>query len=268
MTSDADHPPVTHGSPMTQTPLDRAHLRAEQTGAEADRLAFMGRLAEAELHLLLDAAEGGTVTPRLFDVEGARYALAFDLPERLEAFAGGAPTATLSGRRLAAMLAVEGLGLGLNLEDAPSAQMLDPAAIAWLAGTLSTAPRQDERRVREVLPPGALPEALLGALDAKLPLAAGLARLGYLARAAYEDGTRGHMLAFVDAVPGAEDDLARAVSEALIFSGLEAGQLDVTFLRASHPLAAALARHGLRVELPEPEPAGPVRDPAAPPRLR
>jgi hypothetical protein len=250
------------------TPLDTAHLRAEETGADADRLAFLGRLAEAELHLLLDAAEGETVTPRLFDVEGTRYALAFDLPERLEAFAGGAPTATLSGRRLAALLAAEGLGLGLNLEDAPSAQMLEPDAMAWLAETTGTGPLTAERRLSQIAPPGALPDALLAALDAKLGLAAGLARSGYLAQATYDDDTRGHVLAFIDAVPGAEDDIARAVSEALIFSGLEAGQLDVAFLRADAAVAGALARHGLRIDLPEPEPTGPVRDPEAPPRLR
>ena len=250
------------------TPLDAAHRRAEETGAEADRLAFMSRLAEAELHLLLDAADGDRVSPRLFDVEGTRYALAFDLPERLEAFAGAAPTATLSGRRLAGMLAAEDLGLGLNLGEAPSAQLLEPAAMAWLAEALTAAPVEAAARIAEVAPPGGLPEALLEALDGKLRLAGGLARSGYLARATWEDGTRDHVLAFVDPVPGAEPELARAVSEALAFSGVEAGRLDVTFLRSDRPLAAALARHGLRIELPAPEPEGPRRDPDAPPRLR
>jgi hypothetical protein len=252
------------------TPLDLAHLRAEEAGSDAARLSFFERLAEAELHLLLDAAEGDTVTPRLFAVDGARYALAFDLPERLEAFAGAASTVTLSGRRLAAMLAGEGLGLGLNLDAAPSAQLLPPDAMLWLRDTLAHAPEEDERRIEEVTPPGALPEALLAALDAKLRLAAGLAGTAYLVGVAYEGGSRSHLLGFVDAVPGAEPDLARAVSEALIFSGLEAGALDVMFLRASRPFAATLARHGLRIDLPEPErpaaPSAPGTD--GPPRLR
>lgn len=250
------------------TPLDTAHQRAEASGEDADRLAFFNTLAEAELHLLLDAADGDRVTPRLFEVEGARYAAAFDLPERLEAFAGAAQTATLSGRRVAGLLASEGLGLALNLEDAPSAQLLPPEAIGWLRDTLDHAPVEEDRRITEIAPPGALPEALITALDGKLTLAAGLGRSAYLASAHYEDGGRGHVLAIVDAVPGAEEDLARAVSEALVFSGLEAGQLDVTFLRATHPLAAALARHGLRIDIPEPQQTGPVRDPNAPPRLR
>ncbi|WP_298433760.1 SseB family protein [uncultured Jannaschia sp.] len=250
------------------TPLDRAHLQAEATGADTDRLAFWNALAEAELHLLLDAATDDAVTPRLVEIEGARYALAFDLPERLEAFAGAAPTATLSGRRLAAMLAAEALGLALNLDDAPSAQLLPPDAIGWLADTLAQAPEEAERRIAEVAPPGGLPDALLTALDGKLTLAAGLARMAYLAGVTYEDGARGHILGIVDPVPGAEPDLARAVSEALVFSGLDAGQIDVTFLRAAQPLAASLARHGLRIDLPRPEPTGPARDAGAPPRLR
>lgn len=256
---------------MTEpSPLDIAHLEAERTGADTDRLAFFERLAEAELHLLLDdpAADGGTVTPHLVEVDGARYALAFDLPERLEAFAGGAPTATLSGRRLAALLAAEALGLALNLDEAPSAQLLPPDAIRWLADTLAHAPAEADMRIAEVAPPGALPEALLAALDGKLRLAAGLAANAFLAAVTYEGGTRGHLLGIVDPAPGAERDLAAALSEALVFSGLDAGSLDVAFLRASQPLAASLARHGLRIDLPDPPATGPVRDPDAPPRLR
>ncbi|MBM2576793.1 SseB family protein [Jannaschia sp. Os4] len=252
------------------TPLDAAHLRAEETGAEADRLAFWSRLAEAELHLLIEAAPEGDapVTPRIVEVEGVRYALAVDLPERLAALSDGpAPTATLAGRRLAVLLAEAGLGLGLNLPEAPSAQLLPAEALAWLAESVAVGPSEAEARIEEVGPPGALPDALLVALDAKLPALAGLATVAYLAHARFEGGARGHMLGVVGAVPGAEPDIARAVQEAMAFSGLEAGALDVAFLRASDPLAGPLARHGLRIDLPAPErPAPPGA--AAPPRLR
>lgn len=257
---------------MTETPIDRAHLRAEETGSQGDRLAFWARVAEAELALVLDAEpEGDAVSPRLFDVEDARYALAFDRPERLAAFAGPAPTATLSGRTLARLLAGAGLGLGLNLEDAPSAQMIPPDAVAWLAEAVSAAPAEDAARIEEVTPPGALPDGLLTALDAKIPAMAGRARSAYLAGVRYEGGARGHVLAFVDALDGAEGGLARAVHEALVFSGLEAGALDVTFLRGTDAMAATLARHGLRIDLPKaeaPVPVTPGGDPDRPPRLR
>ena len=250
------------------TPLDRAHQRAEKTGETADRLAFWERFAEAELSLLLSGPpEGQRVHPRLFDLDGTNHALAFDRADRLAAFAGEAPTATLSGRALARLLAREGLGLGLNLEEAPSAQLIAPEAMAWLAETTAQAPVEDAARIEEVGPPGALPDRLLVALDAKLPTMAGLARTAYLAGVRYEGGSRGHVLAFVDPVPGAEGDLARAVNEALVFSGLEAGALDVTAVRAAQPIAASLARHGLRIEIAMPKDA-PARPADGPPRLR
>ncbi|MEM9797037.1 MAG: SseB family protein [Pseudomonadota bacterium] len=253
------------------TPIDRAHITAEETGEEADRRAFWTRLAEAELHLLLAApSDGETAMPRLFEIDGTSYALAFDLPERLSAFAGVAPTASLSGRRLATMLAAQGLGLGLNLDDAPSAQLLPPDAMAWLTETLATDPEEAEGRFTEIGPPGALPEALLTAIDGKLPLMAGLASGAYLAQVTAESGVRSHILAFLDPVPGAEPALARAIAEALALSGLEAAQLDVTFLRASQTRAATFARHGLHISLPASEAQASPERPGqgGPPRLR
>jgi hypothetical protein len=88
----------------------------------------------------------------------------------------------------------------------------------------------------------------------------------------YEDGRRGHLLAFIGAAPGAEEALARAAGEALTFSGLEAGELDVAFLDPADPVAAAMGRAGVRIALAAPEAAAPAapRPPGmdAPPRLR
>lgn len=258
------------------TPLDLANAAME--GAPEDdalRLRFFERLADAELFVLLDGEPvGDTVTPRLFPVEGTTFVLAFDRAERLSAFADGpAPYAAMSGRVLAEMLAAEGLGLGLNLEVAPSAQLLEPGAIAWLNETLGQTPVETEARPAEVAPPGNLPRALLSALDTKLALAQGLAHSAWLAEVTYEGGTRTHLLAFVDALPDAQPSLARAVSEALTFSGIEAGTLDVAFFQASDPLCAALARHGLRFDIPAAREARTAEvnvglDPAKPPKLR
>jgi len=151
--------------------------------------------------------------------------------------------------------------------------LLDPEAVAWLAQMVGEAPGTHEARITEVAPPAGLPEALLPALDAKLASAAGLAPLAYLVSVAFESGARGHMLGIVDAVPGAEEALAQAVREALIFSGLEAAALEVGFFRGSDAMAARLARHGLRFDLPEPAargegPLAPGRDPEAPPILK
>ncbi len=260
------------------TALDDAHAAMEAApDDDAARLAFHDRLASAELYLLLEREPeaAGRLDPRPFETSQGTFVLAFDRVERLAAFAEGeAPYAALSGRVLAAMLAGRGLGLALNPGVAPSSHLMAADAVAWLAETLSDAPDELEAVPRELSPPGGLPERLLTALDAKLASARGLARMAYLAQVTWETGARGHLLAFIDATRGAEGALARAVREALVFSGLEAGALDVAFFAASQPISARLARVGLRFDLPKfeaavaPDPAGPGMDPDRPPRLR
>lgn len=126
---------------MTETPLDRAHARMEAAPEDdAARLAFFDRLAEAELHVLLQAEVIGDrpIAPRIFDLASGPVVAAFDREDRLAAFAGGpAPYAALSGRGLAAELSRGGLGLALNL-GAPSEILLPSEALSWLTETLAT----------------------------------------------------------------------------------------------------------------------------------
>ncbi len=256
---------------MTETPLDRAHAAMEAApDDDGARLRFFDRLAEAELYLLLERpAEGETIDPRVFDTDDGRFLIAFDQEERLASFAGAADYAALSGRRLAAMVAGSDLGLALNPEVAPSTVLLPPAALDWLAELLSDAPAEADLQLEEVAAPAGLPEPLLNALDAKFAAMAGRARSAFLARVQYAGGGTGHLLAFLGTAPGAEGALARAVHEALQFSGLDAAALDVGFVRDSDPIAARLARVALRFDLPEPEaPSRLAGDADTPPRLR
>ncbi len=257
------------------TPLDTAHaaMRARPED-DAPRLAFYGALAASELFVLLRGSpEGDTADPVLVEMEGAAYVLAFDREERLAAFAEGeAPYLALSGRALVEMLTGRGAGIGLNLGVAPSAFLAPPEAVEWMAERLSVRPAEVEARIEEVFPPAGLPEALVQALDARLAVMGGRARAAWLVAARYADGGRGHLLAFSGASPGAEGALARAVGEAVAFSGLEAGALDVAFLPKGAPLEARLERVGLRFDLPElpvaQAPVAPGSDPDSPPRLR
>ncbi|MBY6164027.1 SseB family protein [Mameliella alba] len=258
------------------TELDRAHAAMEAAPEDdAARLRFYDRLATSELFLMLtEEPRGDNISPELFDLGDARFVLGFDREDRLSGFAGRVvPYAALSGRALAGMLAGQGIGLALNLEAAPSQILLPPEALAWLAETLGQGPQQAEARPVEVRTPR-VPESLVTALDARLATGAGLARKAYLAEVVYEDGSRGHLLGLTGAVPGAEHALAGAINEALVFSGLEAGALDVTFLSDSDSLTAELARVALRFDLPEPqapnrvERLAPGADPEKPPILR
>ncbi|MFQ6775057.1 SseB family protein [Cereibacter sphaeroides] len=261
------------------TLLDQAHAAMEAApGDDAARLRFYGQLADGELFLLLEREpEDETLTPQVFNLDEGPVVLAFDLEERLAAFTGvPAPYAALPGRVVAGLLAGQGIGLGLNLGDAPSAMLLPPDAVEWLADTIGHAPDEAEARPESFTPPR-LPQSLIAALDGKLGRAGGLAAHALLAAVRYDDGRDGHMLAFIAARPGAEPALARSVSEALTFSGLEAEALDVAFFAEGAPAEAAMARVGLRFDLPVPKapelreeraPAAPGMDPARPPILR
>ncbi|MCR9126600.1 MAG: SseB family protein [Rhodobacteraceae bacterium] len=258
------------------TLLDAAHGQMQADEADdAARLRFYERLADAELFVLLtEEARGADLSPELFDLGDARFVLVFDREERLAGFVGRpAPYAALTGRVVASMLAGRDIGLAVNLETA-SAILIPPPAVAWLHATLGHAPREVEARIEGFAPPVGLPEVLLRALDTKLASAAGLAQSAWLVGVSYDGGTKGHLLGFIDARPGSEPALAQAAGEALTFSGIEAGAMDVGFFAASDPAAAHMARHGLRFDLPQPEvparaePAAPGSDPDRPPILR
>ena len=237
-----------------ETPLDQAHAAMEAApDNDTARLRFYERLADSELFLMLkEEPRDDRISPDLFDLPEATFALVFDREERLAAFAGRAvPYVALSGRAIAGMMAGQGIGLGLNLEVAPSAILIPPQAVDWLAATLAESPAEVEERIAEFTRPASLPEVLLTALDQKLAMAAGLATSAYLVGTTSASGAKGHLLAFIDA-----------------------GVLDVGFFAAHDPAAAALARHGLRFDLPQPEDpqqtrrAAPGSDPDKPPILR
>jgi hypothetical protein len=262
---------------MTETILDTAHAAmAAAPDDDAARLRFYERLGDAELFLLLEGeAEDDKVTPQIFDPGTGLIVLVFDRQERMTEFVGAAaPFAALSGRVIAGLLAEQGLGLGLNLDVAPSSFLLDASGVQWLARTLGHGPDEVEARIAELLPPTGLPDVLISAIDTKLATATGLAQMAYLVGTSDAQAQRGHMLAFIGAVPGAEDALARAASEALTFSGIEAGAMDVGFFHATDPMAERLARVGLRFDLPQPvqvsapQSVAPGSDPDTPPRLR
>ena len=264
-----------------ETQLDAAHAAMAAAPEDAAaRLGFYARLADGELYLMLEREAGATIEPRLFELAEGPVVLAFDREDRLAEFAGGpVPYAALPGRALVELLAGQGIGLGVNLEVAPSATLLPAEAVDWLGQMLGQAPEAAEDLPRELLPPRPSP-ALIAALERGLAKAVGLAEAAWLAEARYAGARRGLLLALVGAAPGAEAALGRAAAEALAFSGLDAGGdagVDLVFLAAADPAVARLQRVGLGFDLrppaapaPAPEPArrGPGTDPDKPPLLR
>lgn len=265
------------------TPYDRAHAAMEAAPEdERARLAVYDRLADAELFVLLESEpDGADITPQLFSTEEGDFVLAFDLEERLAEFSDEpVPYAALPGRVIAQNLAGEGIGLGINLGVAPSAMLLPPEALEWLVDTLTHAPQAAAGRPVAFHEP-ALPPAVLGALlpafEAKFEQLAGMASHALLGGVTYDDDRRGHVLAFLGAPEPAQPGIAKAMAEALAFSGLESGELDVTFLSPDDPAAAVLLDKALVLALPEPvvedvqeirPGSAPGMDPTKPPILR
>ncbi len=261
-------------TPTMETDLDRA--QAAMDTSDDLRLRFYEQLADSDLFVLLDAEpEGDTVRPALFTIDDASYAVVFDAEERLSAFVGrAAPYAGLPGRALVQLMAGQGVGIALNPQVSPQAMLMPASAVDWLATTLDHAPEQAEARLTGVSHPKGLPASVLEALDRKLGRAAGLADHALLVAAEYADGGSGHVLAFVDAPETVHAALAHAAGEALTFSGIDAGTMDVMFVGSGDAVAARLARVGLRFDLPQiarptaAVPMAPGSDPSAPPKLR
>jgi hypothetical protein len=265
---------------MTEmTALDQAHaaMQDDPDNAQA-RLNFYEKLSACEVFLMLDAVPEGeedTVSPTVFELDSGSFVLAFDREERLAAFSGDTtPYVALSGRALAEMLSGQGIGLGLNLEVAPSSMLLPAEAIDWLHRTLGRTPDQVEAGLSELHAPAGLPEHLVSALDARLAAAMGLAKSAYLVGVTYETGGKGHLLAIIDAIPDAEAPFTQIANEALAFSGIEAGAMDVAFFRSDETITQKLDAVGLRFELPQLQEnvtvpgSAPGMDPDKPPKLK
>ena len=259
---------------MTEpTPLDRARTTMERS--DADRLRYYAALADTELCVLLEEEpQGQDISPRVLAVEGQQMVLAFDSEARLAGFANEvAPYAAMPGRILAQLLADAGLGLALNMGVAEVETVLPADALSWLTETLSAdGPGEHDAQIRALHAPGQVPDILLEALGARLTSSAGLARKAVLALAELQSGERAFVLAIVGAEARAEPALARAVSEALTFSGVEAGYLDVLFLPDGHAMVDRFSRVGMQFEIPQPQapevaPTAPGMDPNKPPRL-
>ena len=255
------------------TALDAAH--AAMTAAPADdaaRLHYYRALSDAVLFLWLQAEPAGdTLAPRVFDLEDGPVVLACDTEERLAGVTGApVPYAALPGRVVAQALAGQGVALGINLGVADSAFLVPAEALEWLARTLGHGPVEAAATPEGFAAPVGLPTALLTGLQAKLGGMAGLASGALLAAVSYAGGRRGHLLAFLDTSATAQPALARAVAEALTFSGIEAGEIDVGFLAGSDPVAAAMARVAMRLDMAPAEVAMAPTEPAPlrPPRLR
>ncbi|MCP5037202.1 MAG: SseB family protein [Rhodobacteraceae bacterium] len=263
-----------------ETPLDQAHgLMLVDLADDTARLGFYGALADTELFVLLtDEAGSDSISPDILELDDMRYALVFDREERLSDFTKtAAPYAALPGRVIAGMLAGRKIGIGLNLGVASSSILIPPEAMDWLQEALAGAPMQSSKQIGTITGLDPRAAALIPILTDKLRFAGGLARNALLASTQGEDGSETTLLGFINAPDEAHPALARAASEALVFSGFEDQPLDVVFVRQDSDDARILAEVGTDIPLPAPptapkpekvQIAPPGSDPNKPPILK
>ena len=256
------------------TSLDLAYMAMQND--EANAPAFYARFLETELFLLLEGEVAeDAAQPLIMETSDGPLVLVFDLEDRMAAF-NEQPSdyVALSGRRIAKLLSGQGVAIGLNLGDAPSAMVLPVEAVDWLAAAAIGDDTEVEAKPMEIGKPVGVPEALVAALDSKLANMGGVVSAAYLVSARYETGESGHMLALVNVPESAKTGVSEALSEALRFSGVEAGQLDLAFLTPDDPHLERFIRAGLGFEIPElvlpkmATPTAPGMDPDKPPLLR
>ncbi|MHA3977466.1 SseB family protein [Halovulum sp. GXIMD14794] len=255
-----------------ETALDRAHARmidADET--EAARRAFFAALAASELSVVLeDEPEQGSdrVRPLTVESEAGAIVLAFDSAARLAGFMEGpAAMATLPGRDLAELLAGQGLGLGLNLEVAPSAMLLPAEAMAWLAEAASVAAEVPAADIAGIAAPRDLPDGLTDVLALVLSRLPGRPRRALLVHAARVDGGGGPLLGLEGVGEEFRAACGTALAEALGLAGFAEQPLDLVYLDEGM-LLARMEPHALVLDLPEAAPAIPGADPDRPPNLR
>jgi len=265
---------------MTQreTPLDRAARAAADPGAPADAQARVyALLLETALCVpVCPAGPDDAIRPQVFALSEGDAALAFDDDARMAAFFEG-PTeyVALPGRALAALLADAGLGLGLNLGDAPSAMLLEAATMRWLAAQMGGALRADAAAAATVAPPRRADPALAAALAGRLAAFPGMVAEAWLVR--LEGGDEPGLTAALRLSPTAAR-APEALAEAL---AAELGRAAAPFapsgetvaiaaLETTSPLLAAARRLGAPLHAPPDAPARPAAAPAPPrpPKLR
>jgi hypothetical protein len=256
------------------TPLDVAFRAAEADGAPADaRARFYALLMETSLCAPVEPApEDAAPKPMVFALAEGPVALGFDDDARMAGFFG-APVeyVALPGRALVAALAEAGLGLGLNLGEAPSATLLDAATVRWLAAEMAAAPQAETMAgPLTVAPPAGAEAPLLAALAERLAAFPAMVAEAWLVRLAAGVGPARLTLLLLPS-PGAAraaEGIAGALARAAEPFAPPGETVAVAPLAEGHPLLGPARARGVGLHPgPAPEPESPP-PPAGPPRLR
>lgn len=229
--------------------------------AEApQRARMLSRLADTELSVaLMREPVHDEIELQIFELEGARVALACDTEDRLAGFFGK-PTAyaAMPGRVLARLLTADDSGLLVN-PGQPSEMLLDTGILDWLTGVLEARPEEAKARLLLTAPTAEVAAALSAPLGERLADLRGLIEGAALVKVA---GGEGHLLLIAGAPQDRQAAIAKALAETLAFLPPQPGGVDISFAERAAPAGALL------FDLTPPAPQDPAPRPKGPPILR
>ena len=205
---------------MTLSELDRSFPRSSSDNWGL----FFLTLVNSELFVWLEEeVRGEVIDLKDFPTDAGPIALAFDREERLSAFVGTPqPYAALPGRVLLKMLKSTGIGLGVNLDVAPSSTILTPEMLEWCLEKLQVQVSSIEpTELMSVRAPASVPPSVSAVLQSLMRQLRGSALECAVADAIDQSDQRMSILIIRGAGELDRTALTGAFSEALAFAGVD-----------------------------------------------
>ena len=255
---------------MSRMDKTYAHMLASPESDTAG-LRFYEAFCDTNLSVLVNA----DLSMQVFETSQGKIILAFDTEERVAEFVDQ-PTEFIKmpGRELVTQLRGTDTGIGLNLNVAPTSQILTPEILAWISELLSVDSTLLVDQVAGFSADCQLSAEDRTALTDRLANFAGRVEAAYLCGVTYTDGAMADALFIVDCDPTIEADLFTAMIETQKFAKEDVADLAIKFISSSSPALLEIRRHGDELHLPKPivtpafQPTAPGMDPDKPPKLR
>ena len=171
--------------------------------------------------MLLEERLEDTLSPKIQDIDGKPFFLAFDTEARLANFCPCvAQYVAINGRVLAEVLSGQEVGLALNLNVAGSEILLPFFAMNWLSEVIAKSPEVYHALPKVFFTIDQKAEGILVALSQKLAPSSLLAKDFLLTGVEYDDKSRGILLAIIEAAESTQKVFVKAAHEAILFSVL------------------------------------------------
>lgn len=262
MTSNTDNP----------TRLDVVYQRMQSSPeSETAGLRFYEAFCDANLCVLINA----DTSMQVFETSQGKIVLAFDTDERVAEFISEATEfIKIAGRDLVMQLLASETGIGLNLNVAPTSQILSPDILTWLSEFLAESSSFSIDQVVAISPPDQWLDDHKTAISTQLEKYAGMIASAYFCSVTYSDNTVADAVFIVDCDPTTEAVLFTALVESQKFLDKNTAEIAIKFISPDNQEFPEICRVGEEIVISKltvihtSAPTAPGMDPDKPPKLR